>query len=321
MSENYTKINDKISSLANPNTSENTFTIAKSVIVKNQEGIKKNVRETNKTNPLLSYLKKLDIGNRDTKFVLGIVRTDLKNGIKKKSIVFADRVSTFFKYKIFNSLSHLTYMAKRRDYRGILSVVRGFINFLAPRWAALSVISFIIFTAGFVFYPNNLRPHLSNKYSIYSSKPLVLGDADAALYAKDARSQRINEVYKDYNCPLEGLGEILVMEADKNGIPWWVVAAISFQESSCGKLTPEVNGIESYNAWGWGVWGDNIYIFDNWVRGIEQVSEYLDEQFYSKGIDDLCEIMRTYTPPSKGSWCEGVKHFGDEILEYKTPQD
>lgn len=191
---------------------------------------------------------------------------------------------------------------------------------LTYKWMLFSVTSFIIVSCALILFPPKIKPNVNGKYSIYSSKPLVLGDSDVRLYAKDARSQRINEIFKQYNCPLEGLGEVFVMEADKNNIPWWVVAAISFQESSCGKLTPEVLGVESYNAWGWAVYGENVQMFNNWVRGIETVSEYLGEKFYSQGITDLCEIMRTYTPPSKGSWCKGVQFYGDEILHYKSPQ-
>jgi hypothetical protein len=32
----------------------------------------------------------------------------------------------------------------------------------------------------------------------------------------------------------------------------------------------------------------------------------------------LCIIMNTYTPPSNGSWCNGVKYFGDMIQNYET---
>lgn len=189
----------------------------------------------------------------------------------------------------------------------------------AKIWILSSFALFLIVSVGIILFPPKFRTQPKGGYAIYASKPLVLGDSNIRLYAKDSRSQRINEIFKQYNCPLEGLGDIFVMEADKYGIPWWMVAAISFQESSCGKLTPEVDGVESHNAWGWAVYGDNVQMFKNWVRGIETVSEYMSDRFYSKGITEPCEIMKTYTPPSKGSWCEGVKFFGDQIETYKTP--
>jgi hypothetical protein len=187
-------------------------------------------------------------------------------------------------------------------------------------WLTSSFATFVLFAAIVAIYPMKAFPKVQNKYSIYASTPLRLGSSTYKIYAQDARSQKINMVFRKFNCPLEGLGEIFVYEADKHDIPWWLVAAVSFQESSCGKKTPEPNGIESYNAWGWAVYGDNVQSFDNWARGIETVSEYMSKKFYAKGIVDPCDIMKTYTPPSKGSWCEGVKYFGDMIETYSTPE-
>lgn len=171
------------------------------------------------------------------------------------------------------------------------------------------------------------------RYSIFSAKPLRALAASSNLFGGDTRSATLDKVFEAYNCPLQGMGDVLVREADKYDIPYWLVAAISFQESSCGKNTPQVkiggqedvddpNELqfeESYNAWGWGVWGTNIKTFDNWENGIETVSQYLGESFYSKGITDTCEIMRIYTPPSDGSWCRGVNYFGEMIKNYTSP--
>ena len=114
-------------------------------------------------------------------------------------------------------------------------------------------ISFGYFYISNFFYDHTskAKPQDTRRYSIYSSKPLTLQTATTSIYSKDSRAQKINAVYKKYNCPLEGMGDVLVYEADKNNIPWWLVAAVSFQESGCGKVTPKVGGKESYNAWGW----------------------------------------------------------------------
>lgn len=192
-------------------------------------------------------------------------------------------------------------------------------SYLKRLWIASSYAAFSMAALIVVLYPMKVTPNIDRKYSIYAATPLQLGSTEYQIYSKDARSQKINQIYKRYNCPLEGLGEVFVYEADRNNIPWWLVAAVSFQESSCGKLTPEPEGIESYNAWGWGVYGENTHSFDNWARGIETVSEYFYNRFFSKGITEPCDIMKTYTPPSKGSWCAGVNHFGDLIQNYKSP--
>ena len=165
------------------------------------------------------------------------------------------------------------------------------------------------------------RVQQTRGYSIFSAKPLVLGFSTAQISQADSRAAMLNSVFEKYQCPLTGFGDVFVTEADANDIPFWLVAAVSFQESNCGKKTPEVAGQESYNAWGWGVWGDNVKTFANWQEGIEVVSKYMATKFHSQGVIDPCEIMKTYTPPSNGSWCNGVNFFSDVIKNYKSPDN
>lgn len=151
-------------------------------------------------------------------------------------------------------------------------------------------------------------------YLTYSSQTPFPGEINAQTVSADARVQQIKNVYQKFKCPLAGSEETIIKEADEHKIPYWMVAAVSFQESSCGKNTPEPSGVEeSFNAWGYGVWGGHIKTFDNWEAGIAAVSKYFGDNFFSRGITDPCQIMKTYTPPSKGSWCEGVKYFAQMI--------
>ncbi|MFC1700125.1 hypothetical protein ACFLZ4_00585 [Patescibacteria group bacterium] len=210
---------------------------------------------------------------------------------------------------------------KKFNLRGAVEILKSqsLNNKITTIWASLSVIMVFGVLVSIMVTPGKAKPQNTSKYAIYASKPLVLEQSTYDIYSKDSRAKRINEVFKMYNCPLEGMGEAFVFEADRNNIPWWLAASVSFQESSCGKNTPKVSGAETYNAWGWAVYGNITWSFDNWARGIETVSRYFGSNFYSKGVTDLCEIMKTYTPPSDGSWCAGVKHFGDLIQSYKTP--
>lgn len=190
-------------------------------------------------------------------------------------------------------------------------------NFLF-KWALLSNVAFLIFGTLFVLYPIKSTVNTNNKYTIYASKPLVLNESTFEIDTTDARVQKIDNVFRDYKCPLEGLGDVFVKEADKNNIPWYIVAAISFQESGCGKKIPYVASEPSYNAWGYGVYGENVHEFDNWVQGIEVMSRYLSKRFYAQGVTDTSDIMKTYTPPSMGSWYKGVDYFSDLIQNYST---
>lgn len=154
---------------------------------------------------------------------------------------------------------------------------------------------------------------------LFASKAPENGTTSFETNAVDARAVKIEKVFEKFKCPMLGTGEFLVQKADEFGIPYWLVASVAFQESGCGKKTPNVAGLaESYNAWGYGVWGGNVKTFDSWEAGISAVSKYFGVNFFSKNITDPCEIMKVYTPPSKGSWCEGVKYFGELIENFES---
>ncbi len=186
-------------------------------------------------------------------------------------------------------------------------------------WFFASSTATIVFLLFLVLNPSIYKPEITPKYAMFSAKPMVMGYATSDLTGGDARAAKINKIFEFYKCPIAGTGEIFVKEADKYGIPYWIVAAIAFQESSCGKNVPVKNGELSNNLWGWAVYGDNVKMFDDLEHGVEVVTKYMHERFFSQGITEPCEIMKVYTPPSKGSWCEGVKFFRDEIDEYSSP--
>ncbi len=180
---------------------------------------------------------------------------------------------------------------------------------LSPSLLLILIISLTITTTSSV---------KDTKNNLFAAKPLVLGTNTNYIETNDSRIASIDNVFEKYRCPITGYGEEFVKYADKYNIPYWLVASVAFQESSCGKNVPKKDGSETYNLYGWGVWGDNVKAFDTMEHGIEIVSKYMSENFYSKGVTDLCVIMKTYTPPSNGSWCKGVAFFRDEILDYET---
>lgn len=185
-------------------------------------------------------------------------------------------------------------------------------------YAYISLLAFVVFAGMFAFAHNKTSQKPIAKYSIFASTPFVMEYTTNKVISDDPESQKLDGVFKAYGCPLEGMGSVFVREANRNDIPWWIAAAISFQESGCGKKTPKADGEESYNAFGWAVYGENVHMFGSWARAIETVSEYLSNKFFSRGVSDPCDIMRIYTPPSNGSWCEGIKYFGDEIQNFTS---
>jgi len=86
-------------------------------------------------------------------------------------------------------------------------------------WLTFSLPAFSLAALLVVLTPFSSKPNLTNKYSIYSGMPLISSETDYQIYSKDARSQKINQVFRQYNCPLEGLGEVLYTRQIKITFP------------------------------------------------------------------------------------------------------
>lgn len=226
--------------------------------------------------------------------------------------------------KIIQFIALSIFRLKKLKSKFILSIeyLKNFNNYKHSLLMNLPYFYFFLFIFGLYYFINlaTLNSPIQrvrvDKYNVFTANPLDIESTTTYLHGMDARAKKVDGVFKAYGCPMIGTGEYIVEQADKNGIPYWLVASVAFQESLCGKYTPEKNGVESYNSWGWGVYGTNAKFFKSYEHGIKVVSEYFANRFYKKGIKETCDIMRIYTPPSNGSWCKGVNYFGEKIQNF-----
>jgi hypothetical protein len=141
---------------------------------------------------------------------------------------------------------------------------------------------------------------------------LILPPFETSLVSRDARPKIVSAFLSQYNCPLtpyDSFADKYVEIADKYHLDFRLIPAISMQESSCCKKIPE----GSNNCWGYGIYGDQVVIFPSVELGIEAVAKTLAKNYTSKGLMEPEEIMKKYTPQSKGSWAAGVLHFMYEM--------
>ncbi len=128
----------------------------------------------------------------------------------------------------------------------------------------------------------------------------------------DSRVKVLKKFLEKYRSPLIPFASTFVEVADKYDIDWKLVAAISGVESTFGREIPD----NSFNGWGWGIYGDNIIRFSSWEEGIETVSEGLRTNYINKwGAEDVWEIGRFYA--SSPTWAQRVVYFMDKIDEFK----
>ncbi|GDX62156.1 hypothetical protein LBMAG33_4660 [Candidatus Levyibacteriota bacterium] len=128
--------------------------------------------------------------------------------------------------------------------------------------------------------------------------------SNITIFKNDSRARILKRYLESYNSPLAKNANVFVREADRNNIDWRLVAAISGVESSYGKSLPD----NSYNAWGWGIYGDNIIRFNSYDEAISTISKSLREQYMNKWhAVDVYAIGKIYA--SSPTWSERVEYF------------
>lgn len=131
----------------------------------------------------------------------------------------------------------------------------------------------------------------------------------------DGRVQQLEAYFVAKNSPLIGTAAHFVGEADRLGLDWKLVAAISGTESYFGRHIP----YNSYNAWGWAVFtgmSDGKH-FDGWEDGITTVSEGLKNNYVNRGYVTVEQMGTIYAADRQWAW--KVRHFMEDIETY-TPQ-
>ena len=144
----------------------------------------------------------------------------------------------------------------------------------------------------------------------YAALPTQDDAFTAEIVPEDSRVEMVRQFLAAYDSPLEPHAAFIVITAEKYNLDYRLIPSIAMQESNlCKKNRPE-----SYNCWGFGIYGDKYLHFDSYEHGIETVTRTLSEKYKDKhGLVTPQEIMSMYTPSSNGSWANGVNYFMDKM--------
>lgn len=188
----------------------------------------------------------------------------------------------------------------------------GIFSVLAPITTLVVFVTLLYASKYGIGHTIAFQPNIAG-YKLFQSVPdnegAVMG---VSTLSRDARAALLKNFLNRYNSPLAPLSDYIVLESDKYGIDYRLIPAIAMQESTGCKFIPE----NSYNCWGYGIYGDNVLRFSSYEEGIERVIRGLKKDYYDKGLDTPYEIMHKYTPPSialGGPWASGVEYFFNEI--------
>jgi hypothetical protein len=135
-----------------------------------------------------------------------------------------------------------------------------------------------------------------------------LPNSQGVFTSIDARYYIIRNYLRKYSSPLEPFSRELVETSDKYSLDYRLMVAIAQQESNLCKKIPA----NSFNCWGFGIYGEKVTRFDNFPQAIEIVAKTLKNEYINIGLDTPEEIMAKYTPPSMekgGPWAKGINRF------------
>jgi hypothetical protein len=124
------------------------------------------------------------------------------------------------------------------------------------------------------------------------------------MHNTDLRVKALERLFEKHNSPLAPYAKVYVETADKYGVDWRLLPAISGLESSFG--VHQLSG--SHNSYGWG--GGRIY-FDSYEDGIETIISSLKKRYYDRGADTVYKIAPIYAESK--TWAPRVTSFMNQI--------
>lgn len=169
-----------------------------------------------------------------------------------------------------------------------------------------SIFLFVFFSTDKVFKPQN------QNFKLYSALPLNNNEVLESIDLFDGRPVIVKDFFQGYGSFLAGYSNLFITVADKYQLDWRLLPAISMQESNGGKKVIT----NSFNPFGFGIYGNLVIKFSSWEDAIEKVAKALKEDYLNQGLTTPEKIMAKYTPPSLasgGSWAIGVKSFMEEL--------
>lgn len=171
----------------------------------------------------------------------------------------------------------------------------------------------LIFSIAYLSFLTGLKGEfqtaLNHSRVAYAALPTNQNLLYDRINSNDARLEILTKFFRKYNSELLPHAETIIKTADKYSLDYRLIPAIAMQESNLCKKAPK----DSYNCWGFGIYGNNLKRFTSYPRAIEAVSKTLASDYIGQGLDEPSEIQKKYTPSNDGSWSRSVNQFMAEL--------
>ncbi len=170
-----------------------------------------------------------------------------------------------------------------------------------------------------IFIPFGILLFLLQPQSVFAETKIA--EASAKLVSsenrKDTRREEIlGEYLKKFKSPLAPYAWVFVQQADTYALDWRLLVSISGVESTFAHHYP----YNSYNAWGWGIYGDNMIVFKSWDDAIATISKELRQRYIDTWkAEDVYQIGRYYA--ASPTWAQRVAYFMNDIETFDRKQN
>lgn len=125
----------------------------------------------------------------------------------------------------------------------------------------------------------------------------------------EVQAKILADYLASYNSPLKNHTQDFIDAAKEYDLDWRLIAAISGVESTFGQFIPG-----GFNAWGWGVYGNQAIYFKSFREGIFTVSRGLRENYINKGLTEPYSMNRAYA--ASPYWGGKVAYFMNEMAKF-----
>lgn len=129
----------------------------------------------------------------------------------------------------------------------------------------------------------------------------------------DNRAKVLSDYLAKYNSPLQYHAQDFIEAADTYKLDWRLIPAIAGVESTFGKHIPG-----GFNAWGWGVYGNQAIYFNSWRDGIFTIAKGLREGYLNKGLTDPYTMNKVYA--ASPFWGSKVAYFLNDLETFASGQ-
>lgn len=156
-----------------------------------------------------------------------------------------------------------------------------------------------------------ILPFLLNSPKVAAETARDFSQPDIEPRKFDQRAEVLRAYLQRHDSPLQFHAQDLVDAADAYQLDWKLVPAIAGVESTFGKFIPG-----GYNAWGWGVYGNQALYFRSWRNGIYTVSQGLREGYLNQGLTDPYKMNRIYAASPR--WGGNVTYFLKDLKRFEA---